>query len=104
MDLSLAVAILSLLVTLGVHLIRGGRGDGQQEEKIRALEDILRLQARQRELKDEYFDHEIGRLRDWRHNKVGESPGLAAMQKAEEVERRLERVERKIFNGTRENS
>lgn len=71
--------------------------------KHRANDDWRReieLERRAREHAEAHMEQEIERLRHWRHHVVGEAPGLAAMMKTEQVEQRVNRLERKVFNGS----
>lgn len=82
---ALVVSVVTLVLT-EVRIVRSfGRDDGTQDGRIRLLERRL-------ELADELYKAEIKNLREWRH-KVGEAPGLAALTKAEEIDRRVTRLE-----------
>lgn len=91
-------AMAGLALAIGGVVFRSG----QLANSVESLRRELALRERAQEHKNEHFETEIEKLRDWRHHKVGESPGLAALVKGEELERRVDRLERKVFNGQKE--
>jgi hypothetical protein len=82
--IAIGISSVALLVTVGVHVFTGGRGEGQHEAKFEEIRrDIERI------------DHELTRLRDWRHS-VGDRPGFAALVRNNELDQRVQRVERAL--------